>query len=111
VHAQLGREGVLGANGERAVVRCTTQRLMQQSDCEGPRGRRARGPPCRAAARTPVPTWSNGSSVPTAATLGPVRRARPGWTAAARVGHQGSPSLQSQARSPAMTGRRPAGRT
>ena len=43
VHAQLGREGVLGASGERAVARCTTQRLKKElglreiSRAKGPR--------------------------------------------------------------------------
>ncbi len=47
MHAQLAREGVLGASGQRPVARCTTQRLMRQL---GPRGvSRAKGP------RTTVP--------------------------------------------------------
>ena len=47
VHAQLGREGVLGARGRRPVARCTTQRLMKDLGLRGIS--RARGP------RTTVP--------------------------------------------------------
>ncbi len=47
VHAQLGREGVLGASGRRPVARCTTQRLMKDLSLRGIS--RAKGP------RTTVP--------------------------------------------------------
>ncbi len=47
VHAQLGREGVLGAGGQRPVARCTTRRLMNGLGLRGIS--RARGP------RTTVP--------------------------------------------------------
>jgi putative transposase len=35
VHAQLGRDGVLGASGRRPVARCTTQRLMKALNLRG----------------------------------------------------------------------------
>ena len=42
VHAQLVREGVLGASGQRPVARCTTQRLMKDLGLRGIS--RAKGP-------------------------------------------------------------------
>jgi len=42
VHAQLARDGVLGAGGQRAVARCTTQRLMKDLGLRGIS--RAKGP-------------------------------------------------------------------
>ena len=47
MHAQLAREGVLGASGQRPVARCTTQRLMKDLGLRGIS--RAKGP------RTTVP--------------------------------------------------------
>jgi putative transposase len=47
VHAQLVREGVLGASGQRPVARCTTQRAMKDLGLRGLS--RSKGP------RTTVP--------------------------------------------------------
>ena len=47
MHAQLVREGVLSASGQRPIARCTTQRLMKQLGLRGIS--RAKGP------RTTVP--------------------------------------------------------
>ncbi len=47
VHAQLAREGITGASGQRPVARCTTQRLMKDLGLRGIS--RAKGP------RTTVP--------------------------------------------------------
>jgi PAS domain-containing protein len=85
-------------------------------------GHPGRGPPAVPGPIRPVRTGGPGRRLPrrlarpdparvTCAVYEVDSPAEPGKAGMAGVGHQGSPSLQSQARSPAMTGRRAPGNT